>query len=149
MSRGVFFVFSLSFQGLIYLLRRNLTLFGRPVRHHSYSFAAEEIQDPILDFVMPEPKFVNAVSEIVRLGPVKIRAKILEVFQDRKTFVLHLLGLLVKPFLERLGSVHLLKENYRSLRHPTVSFYLNTTLLLMPEGYRESAQLTGIKGEIE
>lgn len=76
MSLWVSFKLLSELYGLINLFVRNLFLFGQSVSKNHTGVAVKEITNSVIDFLKPDPKFMNAVSQGIGIRPMKFMSEI-------------------------------------------------------------------------
>src|SRR5262249_34233626 len=106
--------------------------FYKPVRKNGSDVPMKEVEHPVIDSLKPHAKLVNAIPEVVGLGPSELVAKFAKSLNLYSALVLDLSGQSVEPFKKGNGSVIIPVKEYVRSRHPflplTMFAYLRTKL---------------------
>ena len=96
---------------------RNFVLFDQAVSEDRCHGTMKKVQDPKVLALVPCPKFIDAIAQVVRLRPTQLVAEISKPFDLHPTFVLYLWRKRVQLFQDRNFAVFFLVKDNLSFRH--------------------------------
>ena len=89
----------------VYLLRRDRSFLDQPVREHRGGGPVKKVEHPVVDPTKPYAKLVDAVPEIISLGPAEFVSKLFEACQLDPTLGLSPRRQAIQPVEQRDGTV--------------------------------------------